>query len=218
MYSFLQGIKYRDLQAVLSFMYNREVEVEQEHLESFLAVAEELAVKGLAEQNLDTNAKTREKKRSNDKRVEGTLNDREGARDKSELNTKDQRRGDKLHEQTQNQTKDLKTEAMQQDQICNEELDDQQLENGGHRSNDGSEDPIKAPGNEDISKTLKKEAHGYSCNLCGKKCSDLSKAKSHIEAKHFPSSTGYICNCCHQWFKTKNALSIHMSREHRNKQ
>ena len=45
--------------------------VEQEQLETFLAVAEDLAVKGLAEQNLDANAeqnldaanaKTREKK------------------------------------------------------------------------------------------------------------------------------------------------------------
>ena len=217
--------------------------MEQEHLESFLDVAEELAVKGLAEQNLDTNAKTREKtkKKSTDKRGEGTLNGREGARDKSEANTKNQRLGDKLQEQTQDQTqtqsqdqtrgdksqkqtqtqdqtRDLKTEPMQQDQISNEELENQQLENDEHWSNTGSGHPDKAPGREDISKTLKKEAHGYSCNLCGKKCSDLSKAKSHIEAKHFPSSTGYICSCCHQWFKTKNALSIHMSREHRNKQ
>ena len=184
--------------------------MEQEQLETFLVVAEQLAVKGLSEENLDTNAKTRDKKRSNDKRVEGTAKEREKA------NARDERQGQGGKPQEQAK-RDLKTAAIQQDQICNKEVDDQQLENGesGLNNDSRSRDPDNASG--DISKTLKKEVHGYSCNLCGKQCSDLSKAKSHIEARHFPSSTGYTCNCCHQWFKTKNALSIHISREHRNK-
>ena len=218
-----QGIKLRDLQCVLRFMYNREVEVEEEELNTFLAVADELAVKGLATENLDRSAKTGEKKKTNDKRATRTVNDRDGVREKSQENTRDQTRGDTLQGKTQDQTRDLERGPIQQGQICNEELDDEQLENGegGSRGSEGSSNvkgnPGEKTGNGDISKTLKKELHGYSCNLCGKQCSDLSKAKSHIEAKHFPSSTGYICNCCHQWFKTKNALSIHMSREHRNK-
>ena len=63
----------------------------------------------------------------------------------------------------------------------------------------------------------KEEAQGYSCNICGKHSGDLTKAKAHMEAKHFPSSTGYTCQCCNRWFKTKNALCIHMSREHRDR-
>ena len=62
---------------------------------------------------------------------------------------------------------------------------------------------------------MSKQVQGYSCNICGKYSGDLTKAKAHMEAKHFPSSTGYTCHCCDRWFKTKNALSIHMSREHR---
>ena len=64
---------------------------------------------------------------------------------------------------------------------------------------------------------MSKQVQGYSCNICGKYSGDLTKAKAHMEAKHFPSSTGYTCQCCDRWFKTKNALSIHMSREHRDR-
>ena len=39
----------RDLSAILDFMYNGEVNVKQEHLNSFLAVAEKLRVRGLCQ-------------------------------------------------------------------------------------------------------------------------------------------------------------------------
>jgi len=45
---YLRGIKYEDLQSILDFMYFGEVNIAQEKLNSFLAVAEELRVKGLS--------------------------------------------------------------------------------------------------------------------------------------------------------------------------
>merc|ERR1712242_262302 len=48
---YLKGVKYVDLVAVLNFMYHGEVNVAQEELISFLAVAEELKVKGLTQNN-----------------------------------------------------------------------------------------------------------------------------------------------------------------------
>ena len=64
---------------------------------------------------------------------------------------------------------------------------------------------------------LTKGTGGYSCNVCGKLSADLTKAKGHLEAKHFPSVEGYSCAVCQRWCRTKNALSIHMSREHRSR-
>merc|ERR1712183_375897 len=46
---YLKGVKYTDLQSVLNFMYHGEVSVAQEELNSFLAVAEDLRVKGLTQ-------------------------------------------------------------------------------------------------------------------------------------------------------------------------
>jgi len=46
---YLKGVEFTDLQAVLNFMYHGEVNVAQEELNSFLAVAEDLKVKGLTQ-------------------------------------------------------------------------------------------------------------------------------------------------------------------------
>ena len=46
---YLKGVTYNDLQSVLNFMYHGEVNVAQEELNSFLAVAEDLKVKGLTQ-------------------------------------------------------------------------------------------------------------------------------------------------------------------------
>jgi len=51
---FLKGVKYVDLVSVLNFMYHGEVNVAQEELNSFLAVAEDLKVKGLTQNSADS--------------------------------------------------------------------------------------------------------------------------------------------------------------------
>jgi len=48
---YLKGVEFTDLQSVLNFMYHGEVNVAQEELNSFLAVAEDLKVKGLTQNN-----------------------------------------------------------------------------------------------------------------------------------------------------------------------
>jgi len=57
---YLKGIKYSDIQSVLNFMYHGEVNVAQEELNSFLAVAEDLRVKGLTQNHSDTLKQKRE--------------------------------------------------------------------------------------------------------------------------------------------------------------
>jgi len=61
---YLKGVKYTDLQSVLNFMYHGEVNVAQEELNSFLAVAEDLRVKGLT-QNQGASSSSNSNKREN---------------------------------------------------------------------------------------------------------------------------------------------------------
>ena len=56
---FLHGVKHEDIEAILDFMYNGEVSVNQDDLRSFLSVAEDLRVRGLTQMDLD-NRKTDE--------------------------------------------------------------------------------------------------------------------------------------------------------------
>jgi len=53
---YLKGVKYSDLVAVLNFMYHGEVNVAQEDLNTFLAVAEDLKVKGLTQSSENSNS------------------------------------------------------------------------------------------------------------------------------------------------------------------
>merc|ERR1712212_1215020 len=59
---YLKGVKYPALQAVLNFMYHGEVNVAQEELISFLAVAEDLRVKGLTQNQPQNENKKREER------------------------------------------------------------------------------------------------------------------------------------------------------------
>jgi len=51
---YLKGVKYKDLVSVLNFMYQGEVSVAQEELNSFLSVAEDLKVKGLTQNSTNS--------------------------------------------------------------------------------------------------------------------------------------------------------------------
>ena len=46
---YLKGIKFRDIESILQFMYHGEVNVAQEDLNNFLSVSEELRIKGLTQ-------------------------------------------------------------------------------------------------------------------------------------------------------------------------
>ena len=62
---YLKGVKYTDLQSVLNFMYHGEVNVAQEELNSFLAVAEDLRVKGLTQTQSSSHGTKRKQQSAN---------------------------------------------------------------------------------------------------------------------------------------------------------
>jgi len=62
---YLKGMKYTDLVSVMDFMYHGEVNVAQEELNSFLAVAEDLKVKGLTQDHPDSAGKQQRKPENN---------------------------------------------------------------------------------------------------------------------------------------------------------
>jgi len=54
---YIKGVKFKELQAVLNFMYHGEVNVAQEELNTFLAVAEDLKIKGLTQNQSNDHGK-----------------------------------------------------------------------------------------------------------------------------------------------------------------
>jgi len=70
---YLKGVRYSDLQYVLDFMYQGEVSVAQEELNSFLAVAEDLKVKGLTQ----SQSPVRGQVKSKDVKIPQRVNEKE---------------------------------------------------------------------------------------------------------------------------------------------
>jgi len=71
---FLKGVKYAEIVSILNFMYHGEVNVTQDDLNGFLAVAEELKVKGLT-QNDQNNSGERSKNSSKQSREPPDIKD-----------------------------------------------------------------------------------------------------------------------------------------------
>merc|ERR1740139_1532587 len=57
---YLRGVKYNDLQNLLTFMYQGKVNVAEEDLPDFLEVAEDLLIRGLSEGNKEVCSSTQE--------------------------------------------------------------------------------------------------------------------------------------------------------------
>ena len=55
---YLRGVQSQDLEYILSFMYNGEVSLAQDQLNSFLAVAEDLQIKGLTQKKTSSSTKS----------------------------------------------------------------------------------------------------------------------------------------------------------------
>ena len=55
--------------------------------------------------------------------------------------------------------------------------------------------------------------HGWLCTICGKS----NTQKCNVESAHFAGTFLYTCSYCSKEMKTKNALIIHVRREHRQK-
>jgi len=65
MFLYLKGVSAKDMESVLSFMYHGEVSVAQDDLNTFLAVAEDLQVKGLTQNDSKSSNSQETKSRSN---------------------------------------------------------------------------------------------------------------------------------------------------------
>jgi len=272
---YLKGVKYSDIQSVLNFMYHGEVNVAQEELNSFLAVAEELRVKGLT-QGPNANASKPKHdprprprsppiqrpvspvhKRQRASALDDEIQEVVQVPVKSEpvdhiqqlpLPPAPQPPQPKYYSpqttkvaapiaapsqpsysavQAQQQVDDFSTSTTELASYTTDVYDDQQdesYEDYGQYTDDynGQGMEAQAGGAKDynsllenaLESSLTKQGSVYTCNLCGKECRDLTRAREHLEAKHFPSS-GYSCPHCSKHCKTKHALTCHISVYHR---
>jgi hypothetical protein len=105
---YLKGVRYEDITSILNFMYHGEVSVAQEELNTFLAVAEDLKVKGLYQHDQTKHPKDYlEPKETKPLPSERTHKQKGSTEDYQEIN----RRPISLPRETHNPQPEIKIEA-----------------------------------------------------------------------------------------------------------
>jgi len=199
---YFKGIKGSAMNAIVEFLYTGEADVCQEDLDSFMVNAKELEVKGLSinqsQENLLPSSQIKVSKETFE--VDKAYSEEATIDHKSTLDH------EKLFELSS--TTDISDEGPFSDislEMPNN-LDNSQIDSSTLSSTFTNEKVLEE--NISISDGL------LQCNFCGKTDKSKQNLLNHVET-HLNNS--YICSKCNKFFKTKNSLSVHLSRTHKNK-
>ena len=189
---YMRGLRSENLLSMVDFLYLGEANVCQENLDSFLALAEELKLKGLS-------GNTEREKEPN---VETVQN--KGPKLKQENSQKFQapRSDTNFKEESPKDCFKVTTVALTNDKIS---VDLQDLD-----------EQIKSM----ITKTDIRSSNGQgclsTCNVCGKQGPYFSMPR-HIEANHI-TGVSHACDICGRVSRSRNALRMHVSNFHDSRQ
>ena len=191
---YMRGVKSEDLIAIVDFLYCGEANVYQDNLDSFLAIAEELQLKGLIgkSENYEVIEKANmgmaPQKKANMKKA-NPVHKKEAIFLKSESN---------LGEQIFDSKQYTVQETIPLPNNFSEDL--QELDKASH--------PM-------MEKTASKK-YGlplYKCQVCDKEAK-IGDMKRHIERKHL-EGVSIPCNFCDKTFRCRNTLAVHNRRIHK---
>ena len=187
---YMRGIKPGDLHAILDFLYCGEANIFQENLDSFLALAEELKLKGLMGQPDFEKEKSQESMFAIPQFRQGRL--KALTQDKKKPICTDQQLSKLANKSEQNiaipeymdvQDMDARVKSM--------------MEAGPNMLPHGKGAKIRAK----------------ICKVCGKE-GEMGNIRRHIEANHITGVT-HTCDICKKTSRSRSALSAHKYREHR---
>lgn len=226
---YLRGVKYKDLLYLLDFMYLGQVSVAQDDLASFLAVAEDLKVKGLTQMNSNEPAAGNDIKKweqplkaptnppaKKPRLVSPPQDDDIQEIFKTEMNNSYDISDYPVASIDKNQCIPSSKESIgfEEDEFYGEEY----CQSDG--SNENIETGNRALNRKDAVRSRMVVVQGddgkcqYACTECGHSGSHTT-VKNHVEAKHLPQGQ-YHCPYCGKVCGTKNNFNVHISTKHHN--
>ena len=186
---YMRGLKAEALLAMVDFLYYGEANVNQESLDAFLGLAEELKLKGLTgSSNESDNEMQGNKYIPTDKNIKER---------KPHVKTTDIPRP--LNTNTNDKTESVSCALVSVDAGRLEE----QVKS------------MMTLTENDIFVGTKNQQRAYACNVCGRE-GNATNIKTHIEAIHIASNISHFCNICGKISKSRNGLRQHKAKEHPN--
>jgi len=241
---YLKGVKFSDLQSVLNFMYHGEVNVAQEELNSFLAVAEELRVKGLTQNNQGGSSSSSTKKDSFSTaprpqaaapRIPDPVPPPKKPRPAAAPSYSGHDDDDIQEVMPTVKTEPLPAAAVASEPYQQQEQSGQlqQVDDGMGYDEEGYEDYgqygaeggyegtlVDADGNKGDKQLyeyiVKDGPQMHRCTVCGKVGRDRGNLRKHVENIHFPGSFTYSCKYCQETFTSRTHLNHHVTNLHKN--
>ena len=182
---YMRGVKLDDLLAIVDFLYRGEANVFQENLDSFLAIAEELQLRGLM----------------------GKADDRA-----EDLNVGGKRPQSKVLPKSNSLKEYLKAEA--QHSKIDREKSNTPVALPSYYSGDLDqlEEMVKSMMEKSENNYRDRKYKAHRCKVCGKE-GESNAIKDHIEANHI-EGIAIPCSLCEKTFRSRNALKLHKRSNH----
>ena len=224
---FLKGVKFSDLESVLSFVYNGEVNVAQADLKNFLATAEELEVKGLTCGKNISDYSSNHLPQPYSKKLHSNSNQQHQSTEpplsqslaqvrfqipsKTEqewFESENNNAGGAVHAKGESKSSQLVNNSQAPGEVVDQYAGYEDL---NQERGDGF----------DLNQYIEKINEGvnfgqFNCNICGKVSERKDVLQKHVENKHFPGLFEYSCDQCGRKFNTMSKYNNHRFRHHSN--
>ena len=186
---FMRGLKTDILISLVDFLYFGEANVDQEHLEDFLAVAEELRLKGMT-----------------------------AAAERNETKYHPEEAPQKKNTSIKRHSQAKPVSGMQTSRVENLPKKDESFSSEmpvALVSDDVQELNEKVKSLMDFSENRVANGKGRAriCKVCGKE-GEMANIKTHIESNHITSNISHSCDICGKISRSMNGLRQHKSKEH----
>ena len=196
---YMRGLKSEDLVAMIDFLYFGEANVYQENLDSFLAVAEELQLKGLMGSGAEKEAEESYNKPPTKKKTQKLSQERNNLQQEIRTTVLSSFVDKPSSVAKVEPSPPLEGTVAVTDYTVAADLQD-------------LDDKIKSMMMFSENKTKNGRETARICKVCGKEGSQ-GDIKRHIEAHHI-TGVSHTCNICGSVAKTRKSLSVHKSTYH----
>ena len=183
---YMRGLSNNQLSAVVDFIYYGEVNIFQEDLDSFLALAEELKLKGL--NSPSETLQESEPPQNHPKHIQGKLKTQTYKSEQNISDEKDQFTIEASHLQLEERSLVL-AEIYEKTNTNNKDLDE---------TINSMMESLGEPGK-------------YLCKVCGKNINHKGNMINHIEGNHI-EGVSHPCSICGKNFRSRECLRVHEFR------
>ena len=190
---YMRGLKAKDLEAIVDFIYHGEANIFQEDLDGFLALAEEFQLKGLAGSQ-------------NTKKYIAEVPAKKEL-PKDDIERKSFLSSNQKHTKTEINSVEYGEES---EEHSYELISTDPLKHQVHANMEDIAGQINS-----MMKNVTEGDYKLKCIVCGKMSKTRQNMSSHIET-HI-EGVSYPCNLCGSVKRSSNALNLHTSRYHKEK-